>query len=72
VAPLVQDRHRLREPAGALQPPDVGDGAVGGEELGELRDAALVEEDLLVGARLPRRPGQAALVAQSDPRPGTR
>ena len=35
---------------GALQPPHVGDGGVGREELDELGDAAVVLEDLLVRA----------------------
>ncbi len=66
----VEHRHRLGERAGALQPPDVGDGGVGCQELGELRDAPVVDEGLLVRAVLPRRARQAALVADDERQAG--
>ena len=47
VALVVEQRHGLGEGVAALQPQDVGDRLVGGEELGELRDAAVVAELLL-------------------------
>ena len=47
VALVVEQRHRLGEGVGALQPQDLGDRLVVGEELGELRDAAVVAELLL-------------------------
>ena len=62
VALGVEHRHGLLEGAGALQPPHVGDRRVGREELAELRDAAVVEEDLLGGLL-------AALVADDDGQP---
>ena len=45
-------------------------GGVGREELGELGDAAVVDEDLLVRTVLPRRARQAALVADDEGQPG--
>ena len=49
-----------------MEPPDVGDGGVGGEEVDELGDAAVVVEDFLVGAGFARRAGQLALVADGE------
>ena len=67
VALGVQDRHRLGERAGALQAPHVRDGGVGREELGELGDAAVVDEGLLVRtASAPRRAGHPSLVADDE------
>ena len=48
---LVEDRHGLGEGVLALQPPDVGDRLVVGQEVGELGDAALVAELLLAHLR---------------------
>ena len=70
VAVGVQDRNRLGERAGALQPPHLGHRSVGGEELGELGDAAVVDEGLHVGGRLPRRAGHAALVTDDQGQAG--
>ena len=55
---------------GAVQPPDVRDGRVGGEELDELGDAAVVVEDLLVRARFARGAGKLALVPDRELQPG--
>jgi hypothetical protein len=50
---VVEQRHRLGEGVGPLQPKDVGDGLAVGEELDELRDAAVVAELLLHHLRGP-------------------
>ncbi|CAM5503630.1 hypothetical protein KAURM247S_01557 [Kitasatospora aureofaciens] len=48
VAEVVQDRHGLLEGALAAQPQHVADRLVGGQELAELGDAAVVVEDRLL------------------------
>ncbi len=70
VALVVEDGHRLGERAAALEAPDVGDRGVGGEELAELRDPAVVDEHLLVGAVLAGGAGEAALVPDDEGEPG--
>ena len=47
VALVVEQRHRLGEGVAALEAEDVGDRLARGEVVGELGDAALVEELLL-------------------------
>ena len=66
VAGVVEHRHGLGEPVLALQPDDVGDRLVGGQELAELGDPAVVQELL---DRRPRRP-RASVTCSA--RPGTR
>ena len=51
VALVVEQRHGLGERVPALQPQDVGDRLVVGQELGELGDAAVVAELLLAHLR---------------------
>ena len=58
VALVVEQRHGLGEGVRALQPQDVGDRLVVGEELDELGDAAVVAELLL--DRRPRRAGRGS------------
>ena len=70
VALLVQDGHGLLELAGAVQAPDVRDGRVGGEEVDELGDAAVVVEDLLMRARFPRGAGNPAFIPDRELQPG--
>ncbi len=53
-----------------LDPPDVGDCRIAGEEVHEFADAAVVLEDLLVGPVLTQGAGQAALVAQGHAQAG--
>ena len=48
VAGVVQHRHGLGEPVLTLQPDHLGDRLVGGQELAELRDPALVQEHSVV------------------------
>lgn len=50
--------------------PHVGDRGVGREELDEVRDAAVVLEDLLDGALLAGRALEAPLVADDEAQPG--
>ena len=45
-AGVVQHRHRLGELVASLQPDHVGDRRIGGQEVAELRDAAIVFEHL--------------------------
>ncbi len=66
----VEHRDGLGELRVALDAPDVGHGRVGGEELGELADAPLVVEHLLVRPVDPQGAGQPPLVADEDGQAG--
>ena len=66
VALLIQDGDGFLEVAGPVQAPDVRDTGVGGEELDELGDTAVVVEYFLVRPHFPRRARELALITEGD------